>query len=87
MPFGLLQEARLRRVQAAECSGDRRAQTQEQQDEERRMLYTGITRAEVKLWLTHSPIKIYGVHQVYDQPRKFLDTDEVRAALKTVPSS
>lgn len=66
---------------------DRRAQTKEQQDEERRMLYTGITRAKVKLWLTHSPVKVYGVHQVYDQPSKFLDTDEVRAALRTVPSS
>lgn len=66
---------------------DRRAHTKDQQDEERRMLYTGITRAKVKLWLTHSPVKVYGVHQVYDQPSKFLDTDEVRAALKTVPSS
>jgi len=66
---------------------DRRAQTKEEQDEERRMLYTGITRARVKLWLTHSPVKIYGVRQVYDQPSKFLDTKEVRAALRTVPSS
>jgi DNA helicase-2/ATP-dependent DNA helicase PcrA len=62
---------------------DRRAQTKEQLDEERRMLYTGITRAKVKLWLTHSPVKIYGVRQVYEQPSKFLDTDEVRAALKS----
>ena len=61
---------------------DRRAQTQEQQDEERRLLYTGITRAQVQLWLTHSPVKIYGVRQVYEKPSKFLDTAEVRAALK-----
>jgi superfamily I DNA/RNA helicase len=46
------------------------------------MLYTGITRAEVKLWLTHAPVKIYGVRQVCEQPSAFLDTGEVRAALK-----